>query len=94
MYELDSDPEVHKYLGNNPIKDKDQVPGIIDFIRKQYIEHGIGRWAVVDKQTNDFIGWAGLKYITEETNGQKNYYDLGYRLINGTGEEELQRKQR
>ncbi|GGH18990.1 N-acetyltransferase [Sphingobacterium alkalisoli] len=81
MFELDSDPEVHKYLGNNPIKDKGQVAAIIDFIRKQYFEHGIGRWAVIEKQKNEFMGWAGLKYITEETNGHRDYYDLGYRLI-------------
>lgn len=47
MFELDSDPEVHKYLGNKPIKDKVQIPDMIDFIRKQYVEHGIGRWAII-----------------------------------------------
>ncbi|KGE13103.1 GNAT family N-acetyltransferase [Sphingobacterium deserti] len=81
MFELDSDPEVHRYLGNSPVKDKKEISAIIDFIRKQYIDYGIGRWAIVDKETHDFIGWAGLKYITDETNGHKNYYDLGYRLI-------------
>lgn len=80
MYRMDADPDVHKYLGNNPVTSKEQIIDIIAFIRQQYIDHGIGRWAIIDKESNDFVGWAGLKYITEETNGHKHYYDLGYRL--------------
>lgn len=81
MFELDSDPEVHKYLGNKIISDKNKISEVINFVRQQYIDNGIGRWAVIDKRTNAFIGWAGLKFVTELTNGHKNYYDLGYRLI-------------
>lgn len=80
MYELDSDPEVHKYLGNNPVKEKGEIIDVINFIRQQYIDNGIGRWAIIDKKTKEFIGWTGLKYVTELTNNHKNYYDLGYRL--------------
>jgi len=80
MYALDSDPEVQRYLGNNPLQTKEQSLEAINFIRQQYIDNGIGRWAIIDKQTNDFIGWTGLKYITELTNKHINYYDLGYRL--------------
>lgn len=81
MFELDSDPEVHKYLGNKTVSDKNQITEVINFIRQQYIDNGIGRWAVIDKRTDAFIGWSGLKFVTELTNGHKNYYDLGYRLI-------------
>ena len=61
MFELDSDPEVHKYLGNQPFKNKRQSEEIINSIIKQYDEFGIGRWAIVNKQTNEFMGWSGLK---------------------------------
>lgn len=81
MYELDSDPEVHKYLGNKPVTNKDQIVDVISLIRQQYLDHGIGRWAIIDKKNNEFIGWTGLKFVTEKTNNHKNYYDLGYRLI-------------
>lgn len=81
MFELDSDPDVHRYLGNKPVKNKEQIVEVIRFIRQQYIENGIGRWAIIDKKTNNFIGWTGLKFITEKTNNHINYYDLGYRLI-------------
>jgi len=81
LYRLDSDPEVHRYLGNKPVTDKDQIIERINFIRQQYIDNGIGRWAIIDKKTKNFIGWTGLKFVTELTNNHKNYYDLGYRLI-------------
>lgn len=81
LFELDNDPEVHRYLGNKPVQTKEQAAEVIAFIRQQYVENGIGRWAVIDKQTNNFLGWAGLKLITEQTNNHVNYLDLGYRLI-------------
>jgi [ribosomal protein S5]-alanine N-acetyltransferase len=81
MFELDSDPEVHRYLGNKPVTSKEQIVDVINFIRQQYIDNGIGRWAIIDKKTNNFIGWSGLKFVTDLTNNNKNYYDLGYRLI-------------
>ena len=81
LFELDSNPEVHRYLGKKPVTDKNQIVDIINFIRQQYIDNGIGRWAIIDKENNAFIGWTGLKFVTEITNNHKNYYDLGYRLI-------------
>lgn len=80
FFDMDTDPEVHTYLGNNPVTTKEQIVAAIAFIRQQYVDHGIGRWAIIDKNTHDFIGWAGLKWVTELTNNHKNYYDLGYRL--------------
>lgn len=79
IFELDSDPDVHKYLGNKPIKSLEESKAIIKYIQKQYEENGIGRWAVVDKVTNEFIGWSGLKY-EKEVRKEMDYYDLGYRL--------------
>jgi len=81
MFELDADPDVHRYLGNKPVTTKDQVAEVINFIRQQYIDNGIGRWAIIDKKTNEFVGWSGLKFVTDLTNNHKQYYDLGYRLI-------------
>jgi RimJ/RimL family protein N-acetyltransferase len=80
LFAIDSDPAVNTYLGNNPVKDIAQISDIIQFIRKQYIENGIGRWAMIEKNTNNFIGWAGLKLVKEPTNNHCDYYDLGYRL--------------
>ena len=79
MYELDSDPEVHKYLGNKPVKTIQEVEQTIQYIRTQYQENGIGRWAIVEKSTDEFVGWSGLKLEKQLRKGFQ-YYDLGYRL--------------
>lgn len=79
IFELDSDPDVHEYLGKKPIKTIEEAKQVIGFIRNQYIENGIGRWAIIDKKTDDFIGWTGLKY-EQRLRKEFSYYDLGYRL--------------
>jgi [ribosomal protein S5]-alanine N-acetyltransferase len=49
LFELDSDPEVHRYLGNKTIDSREKIVELIEFIRKQYADNGIGRWAIIDK---------------------------------------------
>lgn len=80
MFELDSNPEVHIYLGNNPVKSIEESREAIANIRQQYLENGIGRWAVILKETGEFIGWSGLK-LEKNVNGHDTFYDLGYRFI-------------
>jgi RimJ/RimL family protein N-acetyltransferase len=80
FFDMDKEPAVHQYLGNKPVKRKEQMVEVIAFIRNQYVENGIGRWAVVEKESNKFIGWAGLKLVKETLNNHQHYYDLGYRL--------------
>lgn len=79
MFEMDSDPEVHRYLGNQPVTDREFIRFVINNIRKQYDTLGIGRWAIAHKDTNEFMGWAGLK-LEKGMNGREEFYDLGYRL--------------
>ncbi|TGN24259.1 GNAT family N-acetyltransferase [Empedobacter tilapiae] len=81
MFELHSDIEVHRFLGNQTITNKEQAKELIKFVRQQYTDFGIGRWAIIDKKNNNFIGWTGLEFVTEQINNHKNFYDLGYRLI-------------
>jgi ribosomal-protein-alanine N-acetyltransferase len=80
FYEMDSDPEVHRFLGTKPVTDKNEIADTIRYVRQQYFDHGIGRWAIVDKSTGQFIGWTGLKLVKDMINLRTNYYDLGYRL--------------
>ena len=79
IFELDSDPEVHRFLGNRPVTTIKEVEEDIEYMRSHYSKHGMGRWAIVDKTTNKFMGWAGIKY--EEEIREYGYYDIGYRLI-------------
>lgn len=79
IFKLDSDPEVHEFLGKKPIKTFEEAVKVIEYVREQYTRNGIGRWAIIEKETDNFIGWTGLKY--EEGLREKfNYYDLGFRL--------------
>jgi [ribosomal protein S5]-alanine N-acetyltransferase len=79
MFALDADPEVHRYLGNKPVTSMQETEVIIQNVRKQYQDNGIGRWAIIDKNTGVFIGWSGLKLEKNLRKGVE-YYDLGYRL--------------
>ena len=79
FYDMDSNPKVHKYLGNNPVMSIKQSKSAIIGILKQYDEFGVGRLAMIKKDTNEFIGWSGLKF-ERELRKEFNYYDLGYRL--------------
>ena len=81
MFKMDSDPEVHKYLGNKPFQHISESEDNIRFIRDQYVENGIGRWAVVDKESKEFVGWGGLKFITTAINDRNHFYEVGYRFL-------------
>ncbi len=81
MFELDADPRVHNFLGNSPIKTMDEAHFYINLVQQQYKENGIGRWAVIEKSSGEFVGWSGLKFIKEFENNHTHFYDVGYRLI-------------
>ncbi len=81
LFLLDSNPDVMKYIGVPPISDPSESKKIIGIIRQQYLDHGIGRLAVIEKESGLLIGWSGLKLLTQETNGYKNVYELGYRFL-------------
>ena len=73
---LHSDPEVQKFTGEAVQTSIEEVQkGIRERTFKDYEKYGYGRWAVIWKETGEFTGWAGLKYLPEfeET-------DLGYRF--------------
>lgn len=80
LFELDSDPQVHLYIENNPVRNKEQIVSVIEMLQEQYKENGIARWAVVDKNTGECVGWSGLKLFRIPLNGHINFYELGYRF--------------
>lgn len=81
MFEMDSNPEVHKYLWQTPTTTVAENTKIIEYVRSQYERNNIGRFATILKETNEFIGWTGIKYIDDHVeNGNTNFFDYGYRL--------------
>lgn len=81
LFLLDSDPEVMKYIGLPPLSDITESENVIKMIQQQYLDNGVGRLAVIEKESGLLISWSGLKLITQEINGYNNIYDLGYRFI-------------
>ncbi|UFH33243.1 GNAT family N-acetyltransferase [Chryseobacterium sp. C-71] len=79
FFAMDSNPEVVKYVGIQPLTDISQSAEMIKSIRNQYTENGIGRWAVIRKEDGKLVGWSGLKLI-KEINNHQNIHDLGYRF--------------
>ena len=77
LLSLHSDPIVQEYTGEptiNSIEEVIQASEERTFM--DYKVYGYGRWAVVLKSKNCFVGWAGLKYLPEF-----DEIDLGYRFL-------------
>jgi len=81
FFAMDKNPEVHKYLWQTPTQEITETIKIIEYVRSQYEKNNIGRFATILKETGEFIGWTGIKYIDDHVeNGNTNFYDYGYRL--------------
>lgn len=81
LFLLDSNEEVMKYIGMPVLKNLSESKKVIEIIQQQYIKNGVGRLAVIEKESGLLIGWSGLKLITQEINGYNHIYDLGYRFL-------------
>lgn len=81
MLELHGDPKVFEYLDDPIIKSAEEAQNTIKYIQNQYHKNGFGRWAMIRKEDNRFIGWCGIKIETHQENGHCNFNDIGYRLI-------------
>jgi len=81
MFEMDSHPAVlAAFKGYPGPVDINSTLLNIQSVQKQYVENGTGRLAVVEKEDDEFIGWAGIK-IETEVNDHAQFYDLGYRFL-------------
>ena len=81
LFGLNKNPNVHKYLWQKPEEVIDESIKVIEYVNRQYSENNIGRFATILKETNEFIGWTGIKFVNDHIeNGNTNFYDYGYRL--------------
>jgi [ribosomal protein S5]-alanine N-acetyltransferase len=74
-YLLNSDPDVIQYTGDvafQSIKEAEEL--LVNY--EHYKKYGYGRWAVIEKETNEFLGWCGLKF-----DPLKNETDIGFRFF-------------
>ena len=73
IYNLNSDPEVIRYTGDPPFESTDEALHFLENYN-DYQKYQMGRWAVILKASDEFIGWSGLK------NHPGQYVDLGFRF--------------
>lgn len=74
MFDLNADPEVIRYTGDPPFGSVDEAKVFLENY-SDYLKNAYGRWAVILKESNEFIGWCGLKYHEE------GYVDIGFRFF-------------
>ena len=76
LYELNLDPEVIRYT-HDPMTSIEHAKKVLnEVILPQYVLYDHGRWAVHLRSNLEFMGWCGLKYLSET-----NEVDLGYRFM-------------
>lgn len=81
LFLLDSNQEVMKYVGMPTLSKAEESKEVVKMIMQQYEDNGVGRLAVIEKESELLIGWSGLKLNTSEVNGYQNFYELGYRFL-------------
>ena len=74
MYMLNLDAEVLRYTGDAPFGSISEARLFLANY-SDYKRNGFGRWAVVLKETNETIGWCGLKLHDE------GFVDIGFRFL-------------
>ena len=75
FYNLNLNPNVIKYTGNSAFKNIEEAKHFLENYQ-DYKLNGYGRWAVIHKEKNEFIGWCGLKLDEIE-----NETDIGFRFF-------------
>ena len=60
---LFSDPDVMRYVGDGKTVNREEADKALQSIIRHWDTHGFGRWAVVDKNTQEFVGFGGLRLL-------------------------------
>ena len=81
LFLLDSNADVMRYVGMEPLTERSESEKVLEMIRNQYQTNNIGRFAVIEKESNRMIGWCGLKLYKDKINNHENFYEIGYRFL-------------
>lgn len=74
FFDLNLDPEVIQYTGDQPFGSVEEAREFLKAYH-HYKRYGLGRWVVIEKTGNAFLGWCGLKYTAS-----LNEHDIGFRF--------------
>ena len=75
FFNINNDPECIKYTGDAAFESLEASKLFLESYEKQYQDFKMGRWAVCLNDTDEFLGWCGLKFHPNE-----NVVDVGYRF--------------
>ncbi len=78
FYNMNLDEDVIKYTGDTAFSSEAEARTFLTNY-DQYKLHNMGRWAVCDKNTDEFLGWCGLKHHPESTI-DNTFVEVGYRF--------------
>jgi RimJ/RimL family protein N-acetyltransferase len=85
---LHSQPEVEQFMGTF---DQARMIEWVALVQRDYAERGIGRLAIIERDTGQFLGRSGLKYLPEFDETElgwvlhPNGWGRGYATEAGTG---------
>jgi len=74
---LVADPEVMRFSLKGPLSNQEAKEYLQSRILDHYAKHGFGLLAIIHKETNQLIGFAGLIFQTVDS---ENLIEVGYRL--------------
>lgn len=76
-FPLVSHPDIVRHTGEEPVASLDDARHLL-LTRplRDYVVHGFGRMACIEKQTGRLIGFSGLKYLED-----LEEVDIGYRFL-------------
>jgi RimJ/RimL family protein N-acetyltransferase len=79
LFELDSDPDVMRYLSNGKPTPRDVIQNetLPRFLHYYERYEGYGFWAAIEKSTGDFLGWF---HFRPPEGADPDEVELGYRL--------------
>lgn len=80
FHSLETNESVIKYLTNYPKRSIEESGELLNQVISQYSNFKTGRLAIIDKATQGFIGWCGIKFNKHKRHTYENFYDLGYRI--------------
>lgn len=75
VYRLNQHPDIYRFTTDLPFESVEHARQFILDYEAQRMD-GLGRWAVILKSNDTFIGWCGLKFHPDE-----NEVDVGYRFL-------------
>ncbi len=79
---MSRDPEVRRFIGPGLPLEREKADADFDWMLAHWEEHGFGWRSVLDKTTNQWLGFVGLSFIPPELEGfTADQVEIGWSLV-------------